>query len=301
VAEVSTGGPVTCARKTDGTVWCWGSNYHGQLGDGTTIDQHTPVQVTSLGTAVAEVSVGASTCVRKTDGTLWCWGLNNRGQLGDGTTIERHTPVQVSALGSDVREVTVGSYTGATCARTTDGALWCWGANDRGQLGDGTTIDQHMPAQVTALGSAVAQASASFFHTCARKTDGTLWCWGANDYGQLGDGTTVDQPTPVQVTSLGVAVANVSVGVYDTCARTTDGAAWCWGYNADGQLGDGTTLDRHLPVEVPGLLVSPTFVPTGGRGVLAAQVLLLLSIGLGVLISARGPSRDRGQARSPTR
>jgi alpha-tubulin suppressor-like RCC1 family protein len=250
VANVAASSFSTWARKTDGTLWSWGGNFQGQLADGTTVEKHAPVQVSALGATVAEVSAGGATCARKTDGTLWCWGYNVHGQIGDGTTVNKPSPVQVSTLGNCVAEVAPG---GATCARRTDGSLWCWGLNDHGQIGDGTTVNKSSPVQVSALGTSVAEVSAGFTHTCARKTDGTLWCWGTNASGQIGDGTTQDRHTPVQVSALGASVAAVSVsqgGGY-TCAEKTDGSFWCWGNNKSGQLGDGTTVDKHVPVQVP--------------------------------------------------
>ncbi|MBI4700423.1 MAG: hypothetical protein HY744_04520 [Deltaproteobacteria bacterium] len=202
----------TCARKADGTLWCWGSNEKGQLGDGTTKGQDcngwpckpSPQQVPALGTSVVEVSAGEGhTCARTGSQKLWCWGNNAGGQLGSGTVLPELSPVPVTALGASVVEVSAGYN--HTCARKGDGTLWCWGSNGSGQLGDGTTKGQDcsgwcnaLPVQVTALGTAVVEVSAGYNHTCARKQSGTVWCWGKNQLGQLGDGTTIDRPTPVQ-------------------------------------------------------------------------------------------------------
>jgi hypothetical protein len=198
--EVTAGYYHTCARKQDGTLWCWGNNYHGQLGDGTTASpKPSPVQVTALGTSAVEVAPGYFyTCARKQDGTLWCWGCNSGGKLGDGTTTGTPSPVQVTALGTSAVEV-AASFS-HTCARKQDGTLWCWGDNYYGQLGDGTTVwPKTSPVQVAALGASAVEVAAGEAHTCARKGDGTLWCWGNNYYGQLGDGTTTDKLSPVQV------------------------------------------------------------------------------------------------------
>src|SRR5262249_10343745 len=185
----------TCGRKTDGTLWCWGFNLDGEVGDGTTTNQTTPVQIGAgtLGNAMAEVEGGARhSCARKTDNTLGCWGVNGVGELGDGTNVSKPSPVQAGAgtLGGAVAEVALG-YS-HTCARKIDGTLWCWGDNSSGQLGDGTTVNKSSPVQIGAgtLGSAVAEVALGSYHTCARKTDGTLWCWGYNTSGELGDGTT---------------------------------------------------------------------------------------------------------------
>ncbi|MBI4705937.1 MAG: RCC1 repeat-containing protein, partial [Deltaproteobacteria bacterium] len=140
-----------------------------------------------------------------------------------------------------------------TCAVKADGTLWCWGSNGCGQLGDGTTQDKSSPVQVLALGTSAVAVAAGCDYTCAVKADGTLWCWGYNYYGQLGDGTTQDKSLPVEVKALGKTVAAVAVGERHTCAVKTGGTLWCWGYNGTGQLGDGTTQDKTSPVQVMAL------------------------------------------------
>jgi alpha-tubulin suppressor-like RCC1 family protein len=249
VAEVALRGLHSCARKTDDSLWCWGYNIYGQLGDGTTTDRSTPVAVTTLGATVAEVALGSRhTCARRTDATLWCWGRNAYGELGDGTTTNRSTPVEVTVLGTTVAEVALAGH--HSCARKNDATLWCWGQNASGQVGDGTTVQKNSPVEVTALGATVALPAAGEDHTCARKTDATLWCWGYNFYGQLGDGTTTNKSTPVEVTALGTTVADAALGSTHSCARKTDGQLSCWGYNAYGQLGDGTTTSKATPTAI---------------------------------------------------
>jgi len=244
----STGGYHSCALKSDGTVWCWGWNNRGQLGDGTTTDRYTPVQVVNL-TNVVSIAAGAyHTCALKSDGTVWCWGYNEDGELGDGTTTNRHTPVQVSGLTSVV-SIAAGDY--HSCALKSDGTVWCWGYNYCGELGDGTTTKRLTPVQVSGLTSVVSIAAGGY-HTCALKSDGTVWCWGNNEDGELGDGTTTDRHTPVQVSGL-TSVVSITAGGYHTCALKSDGTVWCWGYNEDGELGDGTTTNRHTPVQVVNL------------------------------------------------
>src|SRR5262249_20259299 len=147
VVSVSTGAEHACALTSAGSVYCWGKNNAGQLGDGTTTDRAQAVQVSGVSTVV-QVALGGAysfvvghSCARKVDGTLWCWGRNDIGQLGDGTTANQTTPVQAGAatLGSNVAEVALGGN--HSCARKTDGTLWCWGDNGTGQLGDGTTAN----------------------------------------------------------------------------------------------------------------------------------------------------------------
>src|SRR5262249_36192764 len=154
------------------------------------------------------------------DGTAWCWGLNSNGQLGDETTTNRTTPVQVAALGANVAKIGLG-FT-HTCAITTDGRLWCWGANSFGQLGEDTTNDRLAPQPVSAILNTVAEVELGTTSTCARKNDGTLWCWGNNDSGQLGDGTYTVKKAPIQVASLGTAVAQVTAQHDQVCVRKTD-------------------------------------------------------------------------------
>jgi alpha-tubulin suppressor-like RCC1 family protein len=251
---VALGTSHTCARKGDGSLWCWGDNSQGQLGDGTLVARSSPVLASALGATAVAVALGTShTCARKGDGSLWCWGDNSQGQLGDGTTAEKGSPVKLpveaALLGTTAVEVAAGVF--HTCARKADGSLWCWGRNAYGQLGDGTLLDRASPVQVAALGTMVVGVALGGHHSCARKADGSLWCWGRNAYGQLGDGTLLDRASPVQVAALGTTVVGLALGGYHSCARKHDGTLWCWGRNDYGQLGDGTLLDQSSPVPVP--------------------------------------------------
>jgi len=255
VVQVAEGLYHTCALKQDNTVWCWGSNDYGQLGDGTTTQKLTPVQVQNL-SGVVQVATGSyHTCAVKQDGTVWCWGNNAYGRLGDGTTINRYTPVQVKNLTGVVQVAAGGSH---TCALRQDGTVWCWGWNSYGQLGDGTTINRYTPVLVQNLSGVVQVTVGGYTHTCALKQDGTVWCWGDNHSGKLGDGTTTDRYTPVLVQNLS-GVVQVTGGYAHTCALKGDGTVWCWGQNYYGQLGDGTTTQRLTPVQVSGLIATLIF------------------------------------------
>ena len=251
VAQLAAGDLSFCARKTDGSAWCWGNNLAGQPDSGPTEYRPSPVEVVALGHSVAQVASGweGATCTLMTDGGVWCWGtaMNASGDFD-----ARPVPFQVAGLPTNIAEVAVG--TEHACARADDGTLWCWGRNDYGQLGDGSNAFRAMPVQVSALAGLVVQVATTGTHTCARTIDGTLWCWGSNDSGQLGDGTTTDSPTPLRVTPLGANVRQVSTSpASHTCACLADGTAWCWGHNDSGQLGDGTTSQSAFPVQVSGL------------------------------------------------
>jgi len=193
-AVLSSGSGHVCATRSDGTLWCWGSNSNGQIGVGTTITAFVPTQVT--GTGFTSVGAGAShTCATHTDGSLACWGLNDSGQLGDGTTAQQSVPNPVS--GSDW--AVVGAGASHSCAIKTDGTLWCWGNNSTGQLGDGTMSPHLLPTKVTTPAGPWSTIALGNGHTCASLTNGSLYCWGDNSKGQLGDGTTTQRSRPILI------------------------------------------------------------------------------------------------------
>ena len=209
--------------------------------------------LTGTGTAaqVPSVSAGFShTCAVKTDHTLWCWGSNGEGEFGDGTTTGSLVPVQVSGHATDWASVSAGDT--HTCAVKTDHTLWCWGANLSSELGDGTTADSLVPVQVSGHATDWASVSAGSLRTCAVKTDHSLWCWGYNGDGELGDGTTTGSLVPVQVSGHATDWAAGFTSIDFTCAVKTEGTVWCWGENPDGELGDGTTTSSLVPVQVSG-------------------------------------------------
>ena len=272
-AAVAAGDLHTCAVKADHTLWCWGDNVWGELGDGTTTRSPVPVQVSGQASGWAAVAAGYShTCAVKTDHTLWCWGDNGDGELGDGTTAVSPVPVQVSGQATDWAAVSAGW--GYTCAVKADGTVWCWGDNGYGQLGDGTTADSPVPVQVSGQVTGWAAVSAGAIHTCAVKVDHALWCWGDNGYGELGDGTTDRSPVPVQVSGQATGWAAVTAGIYHTCAVKTDHTLWCWGDNASGQLGDGTTTlqPSPVPVQVSGQATDWAAVSAGGGYTCAVKI-----------------------------
>jgi alpha-tubulin suppressor-like RCC1 family protein len=251
--QVAGGQYHTLALKADGTVWSWGSNQFGQLGDGTTRQRTTPQQVPGL-TDIIAVAAGQSHSVAvRADGTVWTWGRNGSGQLGDGTYTDRNTPAQVPGL-QGVVDVVTGDH--LTLALKSDGTVWGWGWNIYGELGDGTTTGRNTPVRVSSLTDVVEIAEGM-----ARKADGTVWAWGYNGSGRVGDGTTTTRTSPVQVTGITDAVAIGSSGGTSYAIRA-GGTVWAWGANNQGQVGDGTTTNRALPVQVPGL--TDVVAVTGG-------------------------------------
>jgi len=254
VAAIFAGMDHTCALTTAGAVKCWGLNHFGQLGDNTTTNRNTPVDVVGLTSGVAEISAGKyqHTCALTTAGGVKCWGWNSYGQIGDNTTTIHYTPVDVVGLSSGVAEISAGYY--HTCALTTAGGDKCWGYNDYGQIGDNTTSNSSVPLDVVGLTSGVAEISAGDYHTCALTTAGGVKCWGDNNYGQIGDNTQIQRLTPVDVFGLTSGVAEISAGGSHTCALTMAGGVKCWGYNENGELGDnGAESWSYTPVDVIGL------------------------------------------------
>jgi alpha-tubulin suppressor-like RCC1 family protein len=241
----------TCRVTIAGGIECWGYNYSGQLGDGTTTSRATPVKVSGLASGVAVTAGGGHTCALTTNGGLKCWGSNSYGQLGDGTTTDRAVPVDVVGMTSGVVSVHAGDW--FTCALTASGGTKCWGLNANGQLGDGTTTTRSAPRWVLGLTAGIAEIDGSGDHACAVTAERGVKCWGLNAHGQIGDGTTSDRPVATWVSGLRGAAANLTTGYGHACAILTGGSVRCWGWNNHGQLGDGTTTDRLTPVGVSGL------------------------------------------------
>lgn len=264
VVAVAGGSDHSVALLADGTVWAWGWNGYGQLGDGTTTNSSTPVQVSGL-TDIVAIAVGGSHALAiRDDGSLWAWGHNGYGQLGDGTKTNRSTPVEITSL-ADV--VAIDGSNGHSLAVLGDGSVWAWGDNSYGQLGDGTYTTRTSPTEVSGLGAAVS-VSAGYYHSHAVLADGTAWGWGWNAYGQLGDGTTDIRTAPVAVSTLS-GVAGVSAYRHTTVAFLDDGSLWTWGDNDYGQIGDGTNSDRVSPTEITAL-VDVVSIATGSLHVAAA-------------------------------
>jgi cysteine-rich repeat protein len=250
-ATVATGAFHACALMAGGGVKCWGLNSSGQLGDGTSTNRRTPVDVTGLGSAAVAVSAGGyHTCAVLDTGEVQCWGMNLFGELGDGTSASSSRPVTAFGITSGAVAVSAGGF--HTCALLGTGAARCWGLNGNGQVGDGSTEMRNAAVQVLGLTSGVAQVSTGAFHSCARTVSGGLLCWGDGSGGKLGNGSTSQSTSPVDVTGLSSGAAFLSTGISyaHTCAALDTGAARCWGANEAGQLGDGSSTDRSVPVAV---------------------------------------------------
>jgi len=289
-AALSAGSSVTCGVTTARTAYCWGSNGEGQLGDGAPHDferwGHVPVLVAG-GLDLVAVSPGVDhTCGVTRDGAAYCWGRDGFGMLGDGGPVSGPYRTSPAIVVGELKFTAVSAGDYHTCGITGAGVAYCWGLNDKGQLGDGTVLAQHegrsSPVPVAA-GVTFAAVSAGRSHTCGITAAGAAYCWGSNWAGQLGDGTTTDRPSPIPVVG-GLSVGAVSAGGSHTCALTATGAAYCWGNNnrqpsplsgnLSGQLGDGTKTSRSSPVPVGGDL-SFVGISAGGDhtcGVTAAGV-----------------------------
>jgi len=251
VTAISSGAAHTCAVLSAGSVKCWGWNEFGQLGDGTRENRLKPVEVPGLAGVVAISNGWNHTCALLSTGGVKCWGSIGVDDLtGSGTTEDSLKPTDVPGL-ADV--IAVSSGAAHTCAVLSSGRVKCWGENSSGELGDGTTEDSFKPTDAGGLTDVIA-VSANGSHTCALLSSGDVKCWGSNGSGELGDGTIDDRLNPTDVVGLtGVLAISSGSGGSNTCAVLASGNVKCWGFNAGGQIGDGTTDDRLTPTDVSGL------------------------------------------------
>jgi alpha-tubulin suppressor-like RCC1 family protein/PKD repeat protein len=255
--SVTTGRDHSCALLSGSEIKCWGSNFSGELGDGTTIGRLTPTDVISLTGSVTMISAGGEhSCALLTNGGIDCWGDNYAGQLGNGLAINHTTPTDVTGFSSGVTDVALGDY--HVCALQ-NGGVQCWGDNGFGQLGAGAAVTQ-TPVNVSGLISDVVSINAGALHTCALTDSGAVQCWGDNRSGQLGDGTINTQYTPITVTGLMSGVMSIGAGGYHTCALTDQGGVKCWGANYVGACNENTSL---TPVDVCGLTSGVSAISVG--------------------------------------
>jgi alpha-tubulin suppressor-like RCC1 family protein len=249
ILDIDSGQAHTCVLTDTGGVQCWGANNIHQLGDGTTIDGTTPVDVIGLSSGVTDITVGENhACALLNTGEVLCWGYNGQGAVGDGSRDTHSSPVPVVGLGAKALQITAAGF--HTCALLETGAVQCWGDNQHGELGDGTMTNRLTPVTVQGLAGEVKAIVAGAFHTCALMATGDVTCWGQNRYGQLGDGTKIDKLTPTPVLGLEEQVLGITGGDDFTCVVTVSGGVKCWGANFVRQLGDGTTTDQTTPVDV---------------------------------------------------
>jgi alpha-tubulin suppressor-like RCC1 family protein len=249
--QVSAGIDHTAAVRTNGTLWAWGPNLCGVLGDGTTVSKSSPVSVVGGISDWCQVAAGSNhTAAVRINGTLWAWGCAGNGRLGDNTAVNKSSPVQISGTFCDWCQVSAGQA--HTVALRTNGTLWSWGIGTGGMLGNNCTTDRSSPVSVVGGFTDWCQVSAGREHTAAVRTNGTLWTWGCNGGGRLGDGTTTSRNSPVSVIGGFINWCQVSGGRANTAAVRTDGTLWTWGCNQCGRLGDGTTVDKSSPVSVIG-------------------------------------------------
>jgi alpha-tubulin suppressor-like RCC1 family protein len=283
LTQITAGGAYTCALDGAGAAYCWGDNRSGQLGDGGTVSNSSvPVAVKTSGvlagrTLTQITADGYHSCVLDAAGAAYCWGDNGTGQLGNGKASDSSVPVAVDTsgvlAGQALTQITAGWYD--TCALDASGAAYCWGYNADGELGDGKAGDSSVPVAVDTsgvlAGRALTQIAAGWIDACAVDTAGAPYCWGYNADGELGNGKASDSSVPVAVDTSGVlagrALTQVTAGWYSSCALDAAGAAYCWGYNADGELGNGSTVGSTVPVAVD------------TSGVLAGRTLTQVSAG----------------------
>ncbi len=268
---VDGGGRHSCAIDASARLHCWGDNVHGQLGHGDTAERSVPAEVGGAPDMRAVAAGFNHTCAIAVDRTLWCWGDASHGALGLGSTDpldSRTVPAQVGS-NNDWAAISAGYH--RTCAINTAGALFCWGHNGSGQLGDGTAIDRASPTRVGAasdwsfvsVGGGWLDPGIEAPGAVCGVRAGALYCWGENEDGQVGDGTTLDCQAPVRIAATEDWAGVRTFGAH-TCALTTGGAVQCWGANERGQLGDGTSLGRTTPAPVSGLGVAAAL--GGGAG-----------------------------------
>ena len=243
---VATGHSYSMTIDVDGNLLTCGRNDYGQLGDGTTTNKTIPVKI-KPDTKFIQIAAGKSNSLAiDEDGNLWTWGQNDYGQLGDGTTENKTSPIKIKP---DTKFIQISAGSDFSVTIDSEGNLWTWGHNGNGQLGDGTQIDRLKPVQITS-GTKFKQISVGGSHSLAIDEDGNLWTWGSNSDGQLGVGTQSPKLIPVQITS-STKFTQISAGCYNNSfAIDEEGNLWACGRNYEGQLGDGTKINKISLVQI---------------------------------------------------
>ena len=250
------GGPHSCALRADGQLRCWGAAGAGQLSTAPLSNRLLPAEVQGLDGSVVEVAAGTEfSCARYADGGVACWGNNLSGRLGIGSAdqspLSRFAPTEVVGLPQPAVRVAAGGA--FACALDSAGDVYCWGNNLFGSLGNGGGSDSNVPVQVALGGADVQTIAVGSLHACALTSGNQVRCWGLNESGQLGDGSTVNSPLPTTVSGMSGTLTKLAAGGEHSCALNSAGEVHCWGGNAHGQLGDGSTSSRSSPAQVFGL------------------------------------------------
>ena len=252
--SIAAGYAHTCALTNEGKAYCWGLNSQGQLGNNSTTNSSTPVAV-QMPAGVSFKSIAAGyyhTCALTNEGKAYCWGKNQYGQLGNNSTTNSSTPVAVQMPAGVARFQSIAIGYAHTCALTNEGKAYCWGWNNKGQLGNNSTTNSSTPVAVQMpAGVSFQSIPVGIGHTCALTNEGKAYCWGWNNKGQLGNNSTTSSSTPVAVQMpAGVSFQSIAAVYYHTCALTNEGKAYCWGLNEYGQLGNNSTTDSSIPLAV---------------------------------------------------
>ncbi len=267
ITQIAAGSFHSIAVASDGTVYTWGYNYYGQLGNGSNTDSNAPATVSGLlsGKDIIQTAAGNYHSIAlASDGTVYTWGYNSDGELGNSDNTESNVPVAVSSLSSakTITHVAAGGF--HSIALASDGTSYTWGSNYYGQLGTGNNTNSNVPVEVGNLlsGKTITQVAAGGSHSIVLTSNGTVYTWGSNHYGQLGNGNNTDSNVPVLVGNLlsGKTIIEVAAGYYHSIALMSDGTVYTWGYNYYGQLGNGKNIDSNIPVAVGGLLSGKTIV-----------------------------------------
>jgi len=275
ISSISLGKEHSSALTSTGRLFTWGYNRYGQLGDGATTNQNTPIEITSqfnLGfdETIISISLGDSHSSALTSmGRLFTWGYNTYGQIGDGTTTDKITPIEITSrfsltVGETIVNVSLGGY--HSSAVTSEGRIFTWGSNENGQIGDGTITDKTTPTEITGrfnltVDETIVNVSLGEYHSSALTSEGRFFTWGSNDSGQIGDGTSTNRNNPTEITSrlsltADETIINVSLGGYHSSLLTSEGRLFTWGFNFHGQLGDGKTINKTTPKEITSTIVS---------------------------------------------
>jgi alpha-tubulin suppressor-like RCC1 family protein len=255
VVKLGAGSYHSMVLLEDGSLWGWGANNLSQLGIGWAAEQAMPVRVKGLASRhIVDFVLGGDHCLAlDSEGVLWAWGHNSDGQLGDGTTLDRDMPGRV--MGMDGRNIiALAAGYASSAVVLSDGSVFAWGDNAKGQLGDGTTTDRKLPVSINALAGKKIQALSlggcglGGGHSLALSSDGGLWAWGDNAYGQLGIGSTTASTSPIAVTlPTGTKVRKIASGGFHSLALMTNGSVWGWGRGNNGQLGTGSSTNKNSP------------------------------------------------------